>query len=75
MTTNSLKSFKKLLRAGKLDDAQKECEKLIKLRPNFAWNYYYFGRLLAKQSKYPDAIVQYRQAIKLNTLYIYGVCP
>ncbi|WP_426543801.1 tetratricopeptide repeat protein, partial [Dapis sp. BLCC M126] len=65
-TTNSLKIPNQLLRADKLDDALKEYERLIELRPNFAWNYYYLGQLLAKQSKWRDAVTQYREAIKLN---------
>ncbi|MCH2047848.1 MAG: tetratricopeptide repeat protein [Trichodesmium sp. ALOHA_ZT_67] len=44
-TNNSLKIANKLLQAGKLEDAQKEYQKLIELQPNFAWNYYYLGQL------------------------------
>ena len=67
MTINySLKNANKLLQAGKLDDAQKEYQKLIELKPDFAWNYYYLGQLFAKQEKWQDAVTQYRQATKLN---------
>ncbi|NEQ40242.1 MAG: tetratricopeptide repeat protein [Okeania sp. SIO3I5] len=54
------------MQAGKLDDAQKEYQRLIKLKPNFAWNYYYLGQLFFKQGKWQDAVTQYRKAIKLN---------
>lgn len=49
--TNYLKIANKLLQSDKLDDARKKYEKLIKLMPNFAWNYYYLGNLLVKQKK------------------------
>ncbi|ABG51494.1 Tetratricopeptide TPR_2 [Trichodesmium erythraeum IMS101] len=65
-TNNSLKIANKLLQAGKLEDAQKEYQKLIELQPNFAWNYYYLGQLFFQQGKWQDAVTQYRKAIKLN---------
>lgn len=64
--TNSLKTANELLKAGKLDYAYREYQRLIELRPNFAWNYYYLGQLFMQQDKRSDAIAQYRQAIKLN---------
>ncbi|MDY7002946.1 MAG: tetratricopeptide repeat protein [Cyanobacteriota bacterium] len=64
--TNSIKIANELLQAGKLDDAQKEYQRLIELKPYFAWNYYYLGQLFFKQGKWQDAVTQYRQAIKLN---------
>ncbi|NEQ37162.1 MAG: DUF563 domain-containing protein [Okeania sp. SIO3I5] len=64
--TNSLKTANKLLKAGKLDSAYKEYQRLIELRPDFAWNYYYLGQLFIQEDKWSDAIAQYRQAIKLN---------
>jgi tetratricopeptide (TPR) repeat protein len=64
--TNSLKTANQLLQAGKLDDARKEYQTLIQLRPNFPWNYYYLGQLLAQEGKRPDAIANYKRAIELN---------
>lgn len=65
-TTNSIKTANKLLRANRLDDAKREYQKLIELRPKLAWNYYYLGQFFAKQNKWQDATTQYRHAIKLN---------
>ena len=64
--TSSLKIANQLLQAGKLDDARKEYQTLIELRPNFPWNYYYLGQLLAQEGKWPDAIANYKRAIELN---------
>ncbi|WP_293081092.1 tetratricopeptide repeat protein [Okeania sp. SIO3B5] len=63
---SSLKIANQLLQAGKLDDARKEYQTLIELRPNFPWNYYYLAQLFVEKNKWSDAIVQYKQAIKLN---------
>jgi len=64
--TSSLKIANQLLKVGKLDDARREYQKLIKLRPNFSWNYYYLGQVFVQEDKWSDAIAQYRQAIKFN---------
>ncbi|MEI2423190.1 tetratricopeptide repeat protein [Arthrospira platensis SPKY2] len=66
MATNSLKTANQLLRAGKLDYARQEYQTLIELKPNFAWNYYYLGQLLAQENKWLDAIGNYKRAIELN---------
>jgi tetratricopeptide (TPR) repeat protein len=67
---NSLKIAKQLFHAGKFDDALKQFQllyqTLIKLNPNFSWNYYYLGRLLAQEGRWFDAITNYRKAIELN---------
>ncbi|MGB3512054.1 MAG: tetratricopeptide repeat protein, partial [Microcoleaceae cyanobacterium] len=65
-TTNSLKTANQLFQAGKLDDARKEYQTLIELRPNFPWNYYYLGQLLAYEDKWSDAIANYKRAIEIN---------
>ncbi|MEB3340127.1 tetratricopeptide repeat protein [Okeania sp.] len=64
--TSSLKTANQLLKAGRLDDACQEYQKLIDQKPNFAWNYYYLGQVFVQQQKWSDAVAQYQQAIKLN---------
>jgi superkiller protein 3 len=64
--TTSLKTANQLLKAGKLNDARQEYQRLIQQRPYFAWNYYYLGQLFVQEEKWSDAINQYRQGIRLN---------
>ncbi len=67
MTYNSsLTTANQLLKAGKLEDARREYQKLIELKPNCPWNYYYLGQVFFQEEKWSDATLQYRQAIKLN---------
>ncbi|MDE5070570.1 MAG: tetratricopeptide repeat protein, partial [Trichodesmium sp. St5_bin8] len=63
---NPIKKVNQLLRERKFDDAFKECQKSIEVNPNFSWNYYYLGKILAAQNKWQEALIQYEEAVKIN---------
>ncbi len=51
---------------GRFDDARRECDNALRLRPNDAEVRWYLGRILDQQGKYDDAIDALKKAIDLT---------
>ena len=58
-----------LFSLGKLNEAQKQFEKVIELQPDYAEAYYNLGITLQKLNKYNKAEINFRNAIKLKPDY------
>ena len=56
-------------RSGQIDEAMKQYEEAIRLKPDYALAHYNLGTALAKQGQIDGAITQYREAIRLRPNY------
>ena len=68
MKNKELQDVINLYNSKKLDLAEKEVIKLIKIEPNNSILFNIFGAILAEKKKFDEAIINYKKSIKINEL-------
>lgn len=69
MKNKELQDVINLYNSKKLDLAEKEVIKLIKIEPNNSILFNIFGAILAEKKKFDEAIINYKKSIKINPNY------
>ncbi len=64
-----LDSARDLYSKGKISDAERELNEVLRLKPDYADAHYNLGNLLYEQDKYDDAEKEFRKAIELKPDY------
>ncbi|MGI9371303.1 MAG: tetratricopeptide repeat-containing sulfotransferase family protein [Hyphomicrobiales bacterium] len=68
--SQSLKEAADMFQAGRLDDAERRCQVLMKTHPNNADAHYLMGLVHERRGGYEDAVESFQQVIKIDPRHL-----